>query len=52
MRFRWPRLHLHDYEMQFIGLSLNYRLVCRCGDIAPDQVTALRRMKFPVLTWK
>jgi hypothetical protein len=37
--------HRHDYEMIFEGNGLDFKLVCRCGDIAPDMEEALRRMK-------
>lgn len=37
--------HRHDYNMEFIGDGLHYRLVCSCGDVAPDMETALRRMR-------
>jgi hypothetical protein len=37
--------HRHDYDMKFVGASsLDYRLICSCGDVAPDMTTALERM--------
>jgi hypothetical protein len=44
-RQRRGREHQHDYEMEFIGDGLEYRLVCKCGDVAPDMETAAKRMK-------
>ena len=35
--------HEHNYEMEFVGDGLDYRLVCRCGDVAPNMSTALLR---------
>jgi hypothetical protein len=31
--------------MEFIGDGLGYRLVCSCGDVAPDMETAIKRMR-------
>lgn len=41
------RKHHHDYFMEFDDRGesrLNFTLRCRCGDVAPDMDTALRRM--------
>jgi hypothetical protein len=38
------KAHLHDYDMHFIGATLDYQLVCRCGDIAKNEHDALQRM--------
>jgi hypothetical protein len=38
-------MHQHDYQMEFVGDGLSYRLVCACGDVAPDMETAMKRMK-------
>jgi hypothetical protein len=36
--------HKHDYEMEFVGAGLNFRLVCKCGDVAPNMDEAVNRM--------
>ena len=37
-------VHQHDFDMEFIEGTLDYRLVCKCGATASDMDDALRRM--------
>lgn len=42
---RWLRslFHKHDFEMEFVPGTLDYHLVCRCGERALDMHDALHR---------
>jgi hypothetical protein len=35
------KIHRHDYDMTFIGDSLDYRMVCSCGDVARSDEEAM-----------
>jgi len=44
--------HRHNYQMVFDENSdhpFDYKLLCSCGDVAPDMQTAMRRMRAPNL---